>query len=83
MTSRKDKKPILALVTLNSFNETFRDAITPLVQADAVRDLIKNRFIFSGFSLSHPPLEQLAQIISLGNSQAALYFIVVQHDAKV
>ena len=45
--------------------------------------MIAEGFIFSGFTVEQPPIEQLANLINLGGSQAALYFVVVQHDAKV
>ena len=54
-----------------------------MVLADAAIEMIVERFIFVGFTTEHPPLEQFANIIDLGESQAAFYFIVVQHDAKV
>ena len=83
MKARRDKKPILVLVTRNQQDECFRQAITPISQAEAARDMINERFILSGFSLDSAPVEQLRQAISLGNAEATLYFAVVQHDAKV
>ena len=83
MMSRQRKKPILALVMKDASPESFREALTPLVSAEAAREMIIEKFIFTGFTTESPPIEQLASIINLGDSQAALYFVVVQHDAKV
>ena len=49
--SREQKKPILMLVQRNLTDQCFRDALTQLVQADAVIDLITEKFLFLGFSL--------------------------------
>ena len=83
INSRRDKKPVLALVTRNSDDECFRLAFASFSQADAARDMIKDRFIFTGFSMDRLPIEQFGEIIHLGRAAAALYFIVVSHDAKV
>ena len=61
----------------------FRHALSALVLADAAQKMISDSFILCGFSLAQPPIEQLGSLINLGNAQAALYFVVVQHDAKV
>lgn len=45
--------------------------------------MIKESFLFAGFSAAQPPIEQFADLINLGTAQAILYFVVVQHDAKV
>jgi len=45
--------------------------------------MIRESFILAGFTLETPPIEQLGNIINLGSAHAALYFVVVQHDAKV
>jgi hypothetical protein len=45
--------------------------------------MITEKFIFTGFSMRQLPLEQLSTLINLGTHQAAFYFVVVQHDAKV
>ena len=66
-----------------STEDCFTEALTTLVRADAVQEMIKEKFIFTGFAMSQPPVEQFAEIIALGNAQATLYFVVVQHDAKV
>ena len=67
----------------NNSRECFRHALTNLANADAAQEMIAEGFIFSGFTVEQPPIEQLANLINLGGSQAALYFVVVQHDAKV
>ena len=51
--------------------------------AEAAVQIISDKFIFTGFSLAQPPIEDFAHIINLGDHQAAFYFVVVQHDAKV
>ena len=81
--SREQKKPILLLVTKNNSRVCFKHALTGLASADAALEIIDDSFIFTGFTTEHPPLIQLASLINLGNSQAAFYFVVVQHDAKV
>ena len=86
VTSRQRKKPIMVLVMRNETEECATQALTSLVQAESVREMIEARFIFAGFTLEHPPIEQLANLISLGQNptdHAALYFVVVSHDAKV
>lgn len=67
----------------NSTPECFKEALTPLISADAAIEMIVEKFVFTGFTTESPPVEQLASIMNLGDSQAALYFVVVQHDAKV
>ena len=84
VTSRMRKKPIPTLVMRDESQECANHALTSLVQAESVREMIEASFIFAGFTLEHPPIQQLATLISLGQANhAALYFIVVSHDAKV
>ena len=75
----------MVLVVKDETEECATHALTSLVQAESVREMIEARFIFAGFTLEHPPIEQLANLISLGqtDNHAALYFVVVSHDAKV
>ena len=74
----------MVLVMRDETEECATHALTSLVQAESVREMIEARFIFAGFTLEHPPIEQLANLISLGQqNHAALYFAVVSHDAKV
>ena len=76
----------MVLVMRDESEECSTQALTSLVQAESVREMIEARFIFAGFTLEHPPIEQLANLISLGQNatdHAALYFLVVSHDAKV
>ena len=65
------------MVTRTSQNDSFIEALSSLTQADAAVDMIKERFIFAGFCMDHPPLEQLSNIINLGEASAALYLVVV------
>ena len=84
VTSRRRKKPIMVMVMRDETEECATHALTSLIQAESVREMIEARFIFAGFTLEHPPIEQLANLISLGQqNHAALYFVVVSHDAKV
>lgn len=83
VNSREQKKPMLILVVKESTPECFRQALTALASADAATELISEKFLFAGFSLAQPPIEQFSMMINLGAAQAVLYFGVVQHDAKV
>ena len=66
VTSRLRKKPILTLIMRDESEECAEQALTSLIQAESVREMIESRFIFAGFTLEHPPIEQLANLINLG-----------------
>ena len=55
--SREERKPIVLLVTKTNSRECFRHALTNLAKADAAQEMIAEGFIFSGFTIEHPPLE--------------------------
>lgn len=74
---------MMILVLKDASADCFRQAMTSLVAADAAIDIINENFIFAGFTLAQPPLEQLSSLVNLGTANAVLYFVVVQHDAKV
>jgi hypothetical protein len=57
ITSREQKKPILALVQKDTTAGCFRHALTALVSADAAIEIIVEKFIFTGFSMRHLPME--------------------------
>ena len=52
VNSREQKKPILALVMRESTEACFTEALTTLVRADAVQEMIKEKFIFTGFAMN-------------------------------
>ena len=81
--AREQKKPILTLVLQETTPECFRHALTAVVSTDAAIEMITEKFIFTGFSMRQLPVEQLSTLINLGTHRAALYFVVVQPDAKV
>ena len=71
-------------MTRNNSRACFKHALTGLGSADAAVEMIADSFIFTGFTTERPPLIQLTSFVNLGSAvQAALYLVVVQHDAKV
>ncbi len=67
----------MVLVLRDAGNETWAEALQPLTQSEAATDLIRQKFYFTGFAMDSPLVEQLSNLVNLGESRAALYFVIV------
>ncbi len=67
----------MVLVLRDVGNETWADALQPLVQSEAATDLIRQKLFFTGFGMDSPLVEQLSNLVNLGETRAALYFVIV------
>ena len=84
MTSIRSKRPILALVLKEGTPDDFRAGLTSFTRTEAAVELIADKFIFTGFDMTEPPMPAFETLVQLSDTtRAVLYFAVVNHEMKV